>query len=173
MVQASVQNRKAFMPIGIHSLQLNWQNYGSISAVQAALAATARAWADVDALAANKKVLYKHTSDINIGEFRFETDTDGDVHVVDVYVSAGQDHFTRMVTLTITGGTQTSDNGVFCRTIAKSNEKWPTAVEVVTFADGADDMGRVIVDLFGWDYVLFIATTLQSGKTLRVQGKGC
>lgn len=110
--------------------------------------------------------------------FRFVVDDDGDAWVADVFVSKGQDFFTRIVTLTITGGTQIGPptstdtaSGVFCDTIAASNEFWITEMNIVD-GGGTDRIATIWFDLAGFDTISFIPTTIENNEVLLVQNTG-
>lgn len=157
------------MSTAIHDVRKGFVNAGSITASQSALAVTARTKSAVAALASTKKVVYKAGIFSSLIECRFSTDADGDAHVVNVYGSRGDD-YVLIGTLTLTGGTQTGPNSnVYVDTIVESDVNWlrPTGTRVVA-ADGVNEMARWLLDLMGYSEVLFIATTLTTNTTLRI-----
>ncbi len=111
----------------------------------------------------------------NIG-LRFVVDDDADAWVVDVFATRGKgDYFTRIATLTLTGGTQigpptTTDttSGVFCDTIAITNSNWITAITLVDNAAG-NQMSTVWFDMNGYDTLAFIHTTAETSEVLLIQ----
>jgi hypothetical protein len=111
--------------------------------------------------------------------FRFVTDDDADAWVIDVFASKGEDYFTRVVTLTLTGGTQvgpataTDADAVFVDTIAKTNEFWLSEADMkVVDGAGADRIASFWFDGSGFDTWAFIATAVEANATLKIQGTG-
>lgn len=147
---------------------------GTISVQGTTLAVAGRAWSDVRAYFTGTQTTclgYTVPQDVNAGEFRFQTTADADSHVVEVWGSRGADHFTLLATLTLTGGTQEADNSLFfVDTIVSSTENLPNTGTVCD--SGTNRVCRYLADLAGYDKLLFIATTLESGTTLVVQAGG-
>ena len=111
--------------------------------------------------------------------FRFATDDDADGWVVDVFASKGKDYFTKVVTLTLTGGTQvgpatsTDASAVFVDTIAKTEEFWLSSVEMkVVDGGGANRIASLWFDGSGFDTWAFVLTTAKAAATLKIQGTG-
>ena len=157
------------MSTAIHDVRKGFKLAGEITATQTALAVTGRTKALVDALADTKKVVYKAEIFSSLIECRISTDADGDAHVINVYGSRGDDHVL-IGTLTVTGGTQTGPNSnVYVDTIVESDMNWlrPTGTRVIS-GDANNEMARWLLDLMGYSEILFIATTLASGTTLRI-----
>ena len=154
-----------------------WIDLGDLSSSQAAPGNTARAYDTVLALTATGIALW----DIPIGytciEVRFSTTADADSQVVDVMAASGEDEFVRIATLTLTGGKQTAPAGAravagtYCDTMVLTNNKWPGAMEVVENA-GADYISRFMMDLLGYDKILFHATTLAGSTSITIEGRG-
>jgi len=150
-----------------------WENIGKISVIQAALGVTARDHTSVEALADNKTAVYTPTSGAKEAEVRFITPADSDDWVVEMYAARGAyDHYTRMATLTLEGGTQKHSTGkVFVDTITGSNGVWygdlPVAEEVQGTTD--DFISRYHWHLKGYTRFLFIASTIVAGKILEVE----
>lgn len=163
--------------VTVETFQIGWVDLGDITAEQAAPAVTARAYATVKALTATGIVEWNVRHGYNCIETRFSTNADGEAHVVDVLVSSGEDHFVRAATLTLTGGTQTAPigaraaAGVFVDTIVISNKAWHGDMDVVQAA-GENYIARFVMDLMGYEKVLFHATTLTADKTITIEGRG-
>lgn len=152
-----------------HDVRKGFVEAGTLTIAQTALAVTGRTKAAVVALADAKKITYKADLFSSLIECRISTDADADAQVVNVYVSRGDD-FVLTGTLTLTGGTQTGPNSnVYVDTIVESDVSWlrPSGTRVVS-GDGNNEMARWVLDLMGYSEVLFIATTLVSGTTLRI-----
>ncbi len=169
--------RKNISKIGLATPLISWIDLGDLSSSQAALAVTARDYAAVVALAAAKKVLWDVQIGYNCIEVRFSTDAAADAQVVDVLAASGEDEFVRIATLTLTGGAQTAPAkaravaGTYCDTMVISNTAWHGSIEVVE--GGANDyISRFVVDLLGYDKVLFHATTLAGSTTITIEGRG-
>ena len=91
--------------------------------------------------------------------------TDDDENVLTVYAMRGDaDHYTRIVVLTWTAGTQVySGTNVFADTVAKANEKWPDTIKLVS--DGANGIARAFLNTHGYRRFAFILTTKAVGTT--------
>ncbi len=108
---------------------------------------------------------------------RFVVDDDGDDTVFDVFATKGiTDHFTRIATLTIKGGTQVGPDtstdttaAVFCDTITVTNGNWITAVTVVDGA-GADRMSTIWWDMNGFNTWAFVGTTVDDTTLVQITG---
>jgi hypothetical protein len=147
---------------------------GTITAQGTTLAVGGRAWADVRAYFKTGQTTYLGYSvpkDINAAEIRFQTTADADSHVVEMWGSRGHDHFTLLATLTLTGGKQEADNSLyFVDTIVATNEKLPQAGTVCDSA--TNRICRYVVDLAGYDKLLFLASTYAAATSLVVQVAG-
>lgn len=149
-----------------------WTNVGNITVVQAALAVTARDNVSVDALASTKTAIYTVSAGAKSAEVRFITPADADAWVVEMYAARGKyDHYTRVATLTLTGGTQKhSTNKVFVDTLAATNEKWyGTFVTAKEVCSAVNDIARYYWQNNLYTRFLFIASTIEAGKTLEVE----
>ena len=107
---------------------------------------------------------------------RFIVDDDGDDTVFDVFASKGKlDHFTRMATLTLKGGTQvgpdtsTGSSAVFCDTIAVSNSFWISAITVVD-GGAADRMATIWWDMNGFNTWALVGTTVDDTTLVQATG---
>jgi len=157
----------------IVSSQDLWQLIGTISVAGTTLAVGSRAWSDVKSYFATASTAYL-AWDVPIGaygvEFRFQTTTDADADVVEIWGACGKDHFTLLATLTLTGGTQEGDSSlVFVDTIVASTENLVNSGKVMDSA--ANRICRYAVDLCGYSKLLFISTTLQASTGLTIQGR--
>ncbi len=150
-----------------------WKKIGQITVVQAALGVSARDSASVEALASTKTAVYTPTDGAMEAEVRFITPADGDAWILQMYQAKGaNDHYVRMATLTLTGGTQVHSTGkVFVDTLAATNEaayrtaNWgPQEVQSAT-----DYIARYHWPLMRYTRFLFIASTIESGKILEVE----
>lgn len=163
--------------VTLETFQIGWIDLGDITTAQAAPAVTARAYATVNALTATGIVKWDVRYGYNCIEVRFSTNADADSSVVDVLVASGNDHYVRAATLTLTGGTQTAPigaraaAGVYVDTIVISNKEWHGDMQVVQ-ASGGNYIARFVMDLLGYEKVVFHATTLQASSTLTIEGRG-
>ena len=149
-----------------------WQNIGSITSAQAALGATARTHATVEALADAKKIiLYLGQTDYmgkNIALlFRFRSDSDDDTvtNTLQSYAEAGEDHYTRIAQLVIKEGLQEYSSTIFfVDGITPSYENWITNEDamVVQPTPTDDHIARYRLNTHGCDRFLFIASTRNS-----------
>ena len=149
-----------------------WGLIGEITASKAALAVTGRKASDIAAFARGSYALWEVPLRINTAEIKFSTTADADAHVVDVYAARGNSDYVLVGTLTLTGGTQTGPNSnVYVDTIVEGGIVWNTScTEVINTA--GNHIARWIINLVGYNRILFIATTLASNTTLQVYGSG-
>lgn len=160
------------------SSQNKFETVGTITAQGSTLAVTGREWSSVktyfDTVSATY-LAYNVSKDAYGMEFRFQTSADADSHVVEVWGACNEDHLTLLATLTLTGGTQRGDliTGstyfVFVDTIVASTENLFNSGKAMDSA--ANRICRYAVDLCGYNKILFIATTLASSTSLKVQAK--
>lgn len=149
-----------------------WTNVGDITVIQAALGVTTRDNLSVLALALTKVAVYTPTDGAKEAEVRFITPAEADAWVVEMYAArTAYDHYTRMATLTLTGGTQKHSTGkVFVDTIAGSNEAWygnlPAPEEIQSTGNL---ISRYHWRLMNYTSFLFIASTIEAGKKLEVE----
>ena len=150
-----------------------WKTVGTISVAGTTLTADSRDWSDVLAYFNTVSTTYLawEVPDVaNAVELRFQTTADADADVVEVWGACGEDHVTLLATLTLTGGTQTGDSSlVFVDTIVASTENLFKVGKVMDSA--TNRICRYMVDLYGYDRLLFIATTLTASSTLVVEGR--
>jgi hypothetical protein len=135
--------------------------------------------AEVEALAAAKKVIIYLPVGIVSVEFRFRFNgTAGDQHVLQCFAAAGVDYYDRFATLTIDTGDMQHTAGaagtgiIFIDTIVPSVERWLTTQTELTST--ADDIGRYTMNTHGYDRIWFVASTLDtanSGTTLYIDWK--
>lgn len=157
------------MSTATHDVRKGFKLAGEITATQAALAVTGRTKAAVTALSDTKKIIYKAEIFSSLVECRFSTDADGDAQVLNAYGSRGDDHVL-IGTLALTGGTQTGpDSNVYIDTIVESDVNWLRAGGTrIVSGDANNEMARWLLDLMGYSEIMFIATTLAAGTTLRI-----
>ena len=147
-------------------------NVGNITVIQAALGVTERDYASVEALLSTQKAVYTSTDGAKEAEVRFITPADADGWVVELYAAkTAYDHYTRMATLTLTGGTQVHSSGkVFVDTLVGTNEAWIGVFPVAREIQSAVNMiARYSWQLKGYKRFLFIASTIEAGKRLEVE----
>lgn len=170
------KKRRSGSKVSLETFQIPWIDLGDLTTSQAAPAATARDYAAVVALTATGIVLWDVNYGYNVSEIRFSTTADADAHVVDVLVASGEDEFVRACTLTLTGGTQTAPAGArptagtFVDTMVLSNSAWPGDIEVIE--SGNNYISRLLIDLLGYDKIIFHATSLEGSSTLTIEGRG-
>jgi len=151
-----------------------WGLVGSITASKAALGTTGRKASDVAAFTAGSYALWEVPLRINTAEIKFSTTTDLDAQVVNVYAARGNSDYVFVATLTLVGGAQTGPNSnVYVDTIdGGDTQRWKAnSIEVINGAS-ADHIARWRIDLDGYSRLLFIATTLVTSSTLRIEGSG-
>jgi len=149
-----------------------WGLVGSITASKAALGVTGRKPADIAAFAAGSYALWEVPLRINTAEIKFSTTADADGQVVNVYAARGNSDYVFVMTLTLTGGTQTGPNSdVYVDTIVESAAAWKASSTQVINSAG-NHIARWRIDLDGYSRVLFVATTLVTSSTLRIEGSG-
>ena len=148
-------------------------NVGNITVIQAALGVTERDYASVESLLSTQKAAYTPTDGAKEAEVRFITPADGDGWALEMYAAkTAYDHYTRMATLTLTGGTQVHSSGkVFVDTLVGTNEAWLGGVhekhQVIQSA--VNMIARYSWLLKGYKRFLFIASTIEAGKRLEVE----
>lgn len=168
-------NGKTITPNALVTPIVPWVQTGSISASQATLAVNARDYSTVAALAATKHTLWKVPADVSGCFMRFQTSTNADAHVVEVWVAAyeayadstTEDQFMLGCILTLTGGQQVGPNSnVFCDTIAKTATTGVLCEGDVIDSGANERVALYRCDLQGYKRVVFIATTLAGGKII-------
>lgn len=171
-----VSIRPPVQPINVATPHVPFYAAGTITVAQTAPAVNARDYTSMVGLTATKRVIFKVPEDATIGEFRFRTAANADADVVQVWVARGHymgdgstvDSFGLGASLALTGGAQTApplDTLQFVDTIVVT----PYLLSHQNAYDsGNDRMAVWRVDLQGYAYVEFIATTLASKTTLYV-----
>jgi len=151
----------------LKTIQCIWQTVGTVSSTDTTPPVAERGYAAVAALANTS--IWTAGRDENIGEFRFAGDTNGDDFVVDVYASRGEDSFTLVCTLTMVVGQQVISTGLLAvDTITISAEAW---LKEITEVNGeTDKIGRIVLDLCGYDKWAFVPTTLDGPMTIQASG---
>jgi hypothetical protein len=143
--------------------QYPWRNAGTLSTAQAALT-TDKSAATVNALTSTGTVFVSPTDNTVALDLRFRGGADGDSNVISIYAMAGTDHYTKIIDLTLTTGTQTDGTNLFVDTLAGANELW--ADDIVVLSDAANGIAHVELNTHGYSSFLFIATTLNSSSVL-------
>jgi len=171
----NIANGRPITPIGLVTPRSPWKQVGSITASNATLAVDARDYSTVIALASTNRAFWEVDEDASGCFIRFQTSTDADSHVVEVWVSASdsyddgstEDSFMLGCILTLTGGTQSGPNSnVFCDTMALTATTGVLSEGDVIDSGANERVAMYRCDLQGYKKVVFIATTLQGGKTL-------
>ena len=145
------------------TLATKWNDVGSITVENAALAVTGRDWDTVNAIAAANKVQIELRDPIPYALlFRFRADGAADLDsVLQVYAARGEDHFHRIGQLTITTGTQDTGTATihFVDTITPARED---ALFDGEESDLAEMIAHYYVRTLGFDKFVFIASDLDS-----------
>lgn len=142
-----------------HEQQYDWSNVGTLSAAASA-PTTNKSRKVVEALESVVDTLEDGTKAVN---YRFLCDSDGDSNVLNMYAMRGDDHYTLIATLTLTGGTQVDGSiGVFVDTIVVTNEQWPTEIAVQN--DAANGIANIALYTHGYSKFLFLATTFADAE---------
>ena len=161
--------------MGLVTPMVPWTQVGSITASQASLEVGARDYSSVVGLGTTKRAFWETPADASGCFMRFQTSTDADAHVVEVYVAANaayadnttEDSFMLGCILTLTGGTQVGPNSnVFCDTMVKTATTGVLCEGTVIDSGANERVALYRCDLQGYKKVVFIATTLEGGKTL-------
>lgn len=142
-----------------------WVNVSSITVQQAALTATGRTDAVVEALADANKAIYYMKRRSPALEFRFRSDSDDHTatNTLQFYASNGVDHYTRISQLVIKEGLQEYSSTIFfVDGIAETLENWITDAKAVQPVTTDDHIARYVLNTHGYDRFLFIASTLNS-----------
>jgi len=159
------QNQVLVNPAEDYVHQFTWEEAGSITAEQAALAVDARDDASVEALDSTKKVKIVPNDGTVALEFRFRSDADDDAvdSVLELYAAAGDDHYTRIAQLTIKEGLQEHSTGIFfADSITEALNNWISDTKVVQPSSPDDHIARYVLNAHGYDRFLFIASDLDS-----------
>jgi len=148
--------------------QYDWTQIGTITVQNAVLGVDGRDNASVADIAAANKVIWSPDDGTAAALIRFRvgsTASDGDSNVIQVYGAKGADYYTRLGTLTTLVGAQDWSSGHFIDSIVLTNERWSHGIRVETTVD---EMGRVSINVPGYDRFLFIASTLATPCTLYI-----
>jgi len=143
----------------------------SIAASQTTPAATARDAVSIEAL--SNAIIYTVDAGVAGLDLRFSSDdSNNETIVLDVLhardARAGQDHYTRAATLTLTVGQQTASTSgyTYVDTAVVSNDA--TDQEVVAISPTGDYTASVLLNTNGYGRYAIVATTLGSGKVVRI-----
>ena len=141
-----------------------WQSLGNLTAT-ASISATDKSKAAVEALECVVDEVDPGTVAVN---YRFLCDANAKAQIVDVYAMRGNDHYTRICTLALTGGQAVyGAAAVFCDTVVVSNEEWPTKIGAASPVN--DDIASIAINTHGYSSILFLATTFGSTNALQIQ----
>lgn len=144
--------------------QYDWKNAGSLTTSQAALS-TDKSSAAVNALTSTGTLFISPTDNTVAFDLRFRGGVDGDSNVVNLYAMRAEteaDHYTRIITLTLTTGTQSDGTNLFIDTLVSTNEKWGD--DIVVVSDGANGIAHLELNTHGYSKFLVVATTLNSDE---------
>jgi len=139
-----------------------WNNVGSITAENAALAVTGRDWTTVDAIVTANKVQIELVQPIPYALlFRFRSDGAEDIDsVLQLYAARGEDDFHRIAQLTITQGTQIDTGSIYFNdTITPANED---ALFDGEESDLVDMIAHYYVRTLGFDKFVFVCSDLDT-----------
>jgi hypothetical protein len=161
-------------PYYLSTPMVPWEDAGNLTATQATLAVGARDFSAVwDDLTDAATIKYEVPNWANGVEIRYSTTADADSHVVEIWTAVkrtlgdgAEDSFTLGAIHTLTGGTQVSEAGFYVDTLATT-----AATGILTdFTDIDSGNNRIAiwrVDLRGYKYLVFIATTFEAATTLQ------
>jgi hypothetical protein len=116
------------------------------------------------AKALDNSVFYEIPQGWNAAEIRFLMTTNGANAVMDVWAgrlkphpAGGISELARVCTLDVECGLQQSDTGslLYADEITVTNEQWLKALGVIQSGNDTDLMARLIIDLCGYDVLLF------------------
>lgn len=123
---------------------------------------SARDNASVEALSATKKVIIKPPNGTVSMELRFRADgTEDDAHILQLFASAGVDHYRWFDQLSMAQGIQvyTADSIYFIDAITSGGEQWPSA----TSEPGQNDyIASYVFNTHGYDRFWIVASTLDT-----------
>lgn len=149
-----------------------WVNAGSITAEvtigEAPIDVDKRTDADIVALAAAKKVIYKPDDGTVAFEIRIRADGNADdALVIQMLAAAGIDHYTKVADLTCKQGTQVADDSAyFIDDFVTANSDWETSPRIVDAED--DYIARYILNTHGHDRFLFVCTDKQNATNVYI-----
>ena len=174
-----------FTPYALKTDNFGWEvsdlstktNRGETTTAYTTPAVTERDYANLIANHADAVIFTLNPYRYNTIGCRFIVDDEDDDTVFDVFATKKKtDHFTRIATLTIKGGTvsgpDTSTNAgasVFCDTITVTNEFWITSLKVVD-GGATDRMSTIWWDMHGYDTWAFIGTTVDDTTLVQITG---
>ncbi len=175
------ENGQIIIPKNLVTPKVPWKNLGSITASQATLAVGARDYSAVLALDVTKRILWLDIpEDVSGVFFRYQTSANADGHVIESWVcpdatyqdGTTEDSFMLGNVLTLTGGQQVGPgSNVFVDTIVEADDTVGVLAGGTILDSAADRVCLYRQDLEGYKKIAFIATTLQAGKTLKVDAR--
>lgn len=142
--------------------QQDWRpGVNGITVAQAVLGVTERAQADIDDLAATKKIVFDLEGYPEAVLLRIRSDgSNNDSNVLQLYYGRQRDHYLKIAQLTVLQGLQEApDSTNFGDSITPANE--------ITLFDGeeysgSDDMGFYFLKTNGFDKLVIIVSSLAS-----------
>ena len=116
--------------------------------------------ATVEALAAAKKIIIKPPNGTVALELRIRSDgSTNDENILQIYASAGVDHYAKISQLVCIQGTQIDTTGIyFADDITESENDWITSTGVVQPATAANSIARYTFNTHGYDRFLIVAS---------------
>lgn len=144
--------------------QQSWRRGANgITVAQAALGVTERAQANIDGLAATKKIVFDLEGSPEAVMLRVRSDgSEDDSNILELYYGRDGDHYLRVGQLVVAQGTQPGpDSTYFGDDIDPSGEVTLFDGEEVS-AEGQNGMGLYFVKTLGFDKLVIIASTLTS-----------
>jgi len=148
-----------------------WTNLGDITVAEPALAVDERTITAANLLGSTKAVIWDLEPGVTRVEVRYRSNcVDGEAWIVPVYILRIDDEYLDLIdTLTLTRGLQVADTDYFfIDTIAQSGAAFLYRAKVVH--SGADYIARYVLDVGGYEKLIFIASTIVAAKTLQIDG---
>jgi len=119
--------------------------------------------ATVEALADAKKIIIEPRPGAPALALRFRTDgSANDDNIIQLYTTAGIDHYQHFAQLTVTQGTQLYSTGIyFCDKITPANENWYSTMTELD-ASGINFIGGFVFNLHGCSKILILCNDLDT-----------
>lgn len=159
-------------PGASHVKQYPWENAGSITVAEGALASDKRDETSVAALAATKTIIWTPDDGVVAAAIRVRTiGAENDVNVIEMYAAAAEPsgairHYSRVATLTCLQGTQIHSATIYFNdSIVVTNNCWLSTPVVVQPTVADNHISQYVLNLHGHDRFLFIVSTLDSSTS--------
>ena len=160
-----MSNKKNNQRIVLETQQLPWVNLGVIAQGTANADATLGI-AERDFLSAGaltNSVYWKVPYGVNSLEARFLSDNNGENNIIEVWAGrlnmAQTDcEMARVCSLDVESGSQVTDDAtytVYADEITITNNNWIKTVSAIQSANDSEQMARLVLDLCGYDLILF------------------